>query len=190
MDFSRDGRRVLRAYANGRIEVWDVGSRASEPIAVLHNGGRGESRRSSIARGKYVVTGGDDGVARVWQVKPTRQLAVLRGHTDGVIRARFSPDGSQVATVSDDGSGRLWPSRPQAPIAPALAVRRQHGVQPELARNVLVVRRTGQCVGQRSLEHRRRARSCRCEVAAVPSVPDHRTVAMRPRGWLLAVEPG
>ena len=117
-DLSRDGSRVLRAYGNGRIEVWDVGSRARDPAPVLHNGAAVVSAQFDRT-GKYVVAGGDDGFARVWQVKPTRQLAVLRGHTDGVIRARFSPDGSQVATVSDDGSGRLWPSRPRprSPLA-------------------------------------------------------------------------
>ena len=141
VDFSRDGSRVLRAYESGRIEVWDVGSRASEPSAVLHNGAAVVSAQFDRT-GKYVVAGGDNGVARVWRVKPIRQLAVLRGHTDGVIRARFSPDGLHVATVSDDGSGRLWTSQPESPIAPGWQRAVSTAFSPN-SRAILVVRRRG-----------------------------------------------
>jgi WD40 repeat protein len=113
-DLSRDGRRVLRVGSNGVVEVWDAGSRDRTPIARLHNGGPVSSAQFDRT-GEYVVTGSDDGFARVWRVKPTRRVALLRGHTRGVRRARFSPDGTQVATVSDDGSARLWPSRPRTP---------------------------------------------------------------------------
>jgi WD40 repeat protein len=109
-DLSRDGRRVLRANRNGLVEVWSADSRARAPIARLPNGGPVSSAQFDRT-GKYVVTGSDDGSARVWRVKPARRIALLRGHTRGVRRARFSPDGTQVATVSDDGSARLWPAR-------------------------------------------------------------------------------
>jgi WD40 repeat protein len=33
---------------------------------------------------------------------------VLRGHTDSINRASFSPDGKQVITASDDGTARVW----------------------------------------------------------------------------------
>ena len=138
VDLSRDGRRVLRSYANGTVEVWDVSSQANDLIAVLDDGGPVSSAQFD-REGKYVVTGGDDGVARVWQVKPTKQLTVLRGHTLGVNRARLSPNGSQVATVSDDGSGRLWPARLQAPIAPRWQWADSTAFSPRSA-NVLVVR--------------------------------------------------
>lgn len=35
-------------------------------------------------------------------------LAVLKGHTDSVRSATFSPDGTHVITASDDGTTRLW----------------------------------------------------------------------------------
>ena len=141
VDFSRDGRRVLRAYESGRIEVWDVGSQAKEPIAALNNGAAVVSAQFDRS-GEYVVAGGDNGVARVWQVNPKRQLAVLRGHTDGVIRARFSPGALRIATVSDDGSGRLWPSRPRIPIDSGWQSAVSTAFSPN-SRHVLVVRRRG-----------------------------------------------
>jgi WD40 repeat protein len=38
----------------------------------------------------------------------SHRRAVLRGHTNSVVAARFSPDGKTVATASSDGSARLW----------------------------------------------------------------------------------
>ena len=67
-------------------------------------------------RGEFVVTGDDDGVARVWRVRGTRVLAVLSGHTAGIVRARFSPDALRVVTGSLDGSARVWPARAPTPL--------------------------------------------------------------------------
>jgi WD40 repeat protein len=35
-------------------------------------------------------------------------LRTLRGHTDGVNHAAFSPDGTRIVTASNDGTARLW----------------------------------------------------------------------------------
>ena len=43
-------------------------------------------------------------------------LFVLKGHTDGVKSAAFSPDGSRVLTVSDDKTARVWDSRTGRPL--------------------------------------------------------------------------
>lgn len=58
--------------------------------------------------GSMLLTAGDDGTARVWNVADGSSIA-LRGHDDDVYRARFSPDERMVATSSLDGSVRVWP---------------------------------------------------------------------------------
>jgi WD40 repeat protein len=138
-DLSQDGRRVLQvSETNGDVLVWDVRGARPRRIARLPNGGSVASAQFS-RDGKYVVTGGDDGFARIWQVKPTRLVALLHGHTRGVRRARFSPDGKQVATVSDDGSGRLWSARPNTPDRPAWQSAESTSFSPN-SRDVLVIR--------------------------------------------------
>lgn len=58
--------------------------------------------------GTMVVSGSEDGTAKVWELMTGECLATLHGHTKGVRAVSFSPDSKQVATGSFDGSARLW----------------------------------------------------------------------------------
>jgi WD40 repeat protein len=44
----------------------------------------------------------------VWDVATAKQVAVLRGHKDGVFSAAFSPDGSRIVTASYDNTAKIW----------------------------------------------------------------------------------
>jgi WD40 repeat protein len=54
-----------------------------------------------------VITGGDDGTARLWS-SSGQSLAVLRDSTQPVVAAAFSPDGHRFVTASKDGSARVY----------------------------------------------------------------------------------
>ena len=55
-------------------------------------------------------------------MRPTgRELAVLRGHEDGVQSAAFSPDGARIVTASWDKTARIWDVR-----YATMPVRRSH----------------------------------------------------------------
>jgi len=57
--------------------------------------------------GRKVLTGSDDGTARLWDTESGSELAILQCKSrlrDGA----FSPDGRRVVTASEDGTGRLW----------------------------------------------------------------------------------
>ena len=41
------------------------------------------------------------------------ERATLKGHTDNVLSASFSPDGRRVVIASDDDTARLWPGAGQ-----------------------------------------------------------------------------
>jgi len=57
--------------------------------------------------GKYVVSGSEDGTARVWEAQSGREVARM-SHDDGVNAVAFSPDGKYVVSGSGDGTVRLW----------------------------------------------------------------------------------
>ena len=58
--------------------------------------------------GKYLVTGSNDRVARIWDLVSGQALLDLKGHSDGLVDVTYSPDGSLVATASYDGTARLF----------------------------------------------------------------------------------
>ncbi|MCB9041820.1 MAG: caspase family protein [Lewinellaceae bacterium] len=61
-----------------------------------------------FGNGKYVLTGGGDGIATLWSTESGKQLQSFEGHLNGVSSVAFSPDGSQVLTGSWDGTAKLW----------------------------------------------------------------------------------
>jgi type II secretory pathway pseudopilin PulG len=41
-------------------------------------------------------------------ISAQREIAVLRGHKDGVLHVAFSPNGGQLVSASSDGTARVW----------------------------------------------------------------------------------
>ena len=58
--------------------------------------------------GRSVVTGCEDGTAKLWDVASGACRATLVGHHSNVTAAAFSPDGKMVVTGSGDVTAKLW----------------------------------------------------------------------------------
>ena len=58
--------------------------------------------------GKYVLTSGADGTARLWDVATGTEVRRFTGHTNMVRDVAFSPDGKYILTASHDTTARLW----------------------------------------------------------------------------------
>jgi WD40 repeat protein len=69
--------------------------------------------------GALAVTGADDGIGRIWDLRSGKSLAELRGHTtvqetdmlSGVTAVAMSPDGAFAATAGAEGDVRIWEPR-------------------------------------------------------------------------------
>jgi WD40 repeat protein len=105
--FSPDGRRIVTASGAGddTARVWDAES--GQQLAVLEHP-RTVREVAFSPNGRWVATANDDGVARVWDWRRAKTVAVLKGHEGRVREVAFSPDGARLATASDDGTARVW----------------------------------------------------------------------------------
>ena len=55
-----------------------------------------------------LVSGGCDGVAKLWSLDATEPVGELKGHAGRLSRVAFHPSGRYVGTTSFDTSWRLW----------------------------------------------------------------------------------
>ncbi|MEO6253083.1 MAG: caspase family protein [Ferruginibacter sp.] len=61
--------------------------------------------------GKYIVTGSDDLIAKVWDKISGRLLYSLYGHKENIRSVVFSPDGSRIITASINDRARIWDAK-------------------------------------------------------------------------------
>jgi len=71
--------------------------------------------------GKLVVSCGEDGTVRVWDLASRRQIHSYRGHTGWVFATAISADGEVVASGGDDGMIRLWRRHTGEPVGVLVA---------------------------------------------------------------------
>ena len=58
--------------------------------------------------GRYILTGGEDNTARLWDIQTGHEIRQFIGHTNAIGNVAFSPDGKYILTGSADHTVRLW----------------------------------------------------------------------------------
>jgi WD40 repeat protein len=58
--------------------------------------------------GKWLASGGEDGVVQLWEVSTAKPGPKLMDHKDWVVCLAFSPDGKQLGSGSVDGTIKVW----------------------------------------------------------------------------------
>jgi WD40 repeat protein len=96
--FASGGKRLVGADGEGS-RVWDLEG-GSTPLPGAAS--------AAAAAGDRAVTGGNDGVVRVWDLLSGRELAHLQGHAGVVSAAAFHPGGARIATAGVDRAIHVW----------------------------------------------------------------------------------
>jgi len=106
--------------AGGELFVWDAHSGEHHP-AWHPLRGRGNAGKSAFEghpgvvsaltwalSGELLVSGGNDGMLRWWEVHSGECVRALQAHQGTIQSLKVSPEGSRLASCGDDGAITLW----------------------------------------------------------------------------------
>jgi WD40 repeat protein len=115
-----DGRRIVTGGQDGWLMIWDgvSGRRLLERDAHTRPIMPGDVPDSPWSRrihsvgvtpdGRWAITGGEDGKAKLWDAVSGRQLLELDAHFARVQSVAVAPDGQRIVTGGWDKTARLW----------------------------------------------------------------------------------
>jgi Tol biopolymer transport system component len=106
LSFAPDGK-TLAAGGPKAVIFWDV-ENAKETLKI-EVPGRSTGSIVFSPDGKRLVSAGEDGLARLWDVGTATEIRSVK-HPAPCTASGFSPDGKLVATCSSEGTLKLWES--------------------------------------------------------------------------------
>ncbi|WP_189874851.1 TIR domain-containing protein [Streptomyces bluensis] len=124
--FDPDGTLLAAGDSAGVVRLWRIDAEADpvsggSPVAVPLSRQPSEHRGSvwvckfrpggdtpALDTGSLLVTGGNDGVVRIWDPATGQGRRILRGHGRRIGTVSFSADGSMLAAGGNDGVVGVW----------------------------------------------------------------------------------
>ncbi len=91
-----------------RSRLWRIEGDALHPLAAFNPKREPVSGVAFSPDGRWLATGQEGALIKLWALPSAQEVAVLSGHTRNVFALAFSPDSRTLATMCDDRTVRLW----------------------------------------------------------------------------------
>jgi WD40 repeat protein len=102
-------RKVVAAFQEGTLRVWDLGSGQEESaFGGAEEGARAPAALAVAANGRLALCGYEDGALRLWRPGSGRLLLALPGHGGRVNAVALLGGGARALSAGEDGTARLW----------------------------------------------------------------------------------
>jgi WD40 repeat protein len=107
--YSPDGKTLATCGGGGNgkaeIKLWDMST--FKNVFLVEDKGFVYSIAYS-SDGNLLVSGGNDGLVKLWDIKTRKEIASLKSSAQEVYCVVFSQDGKMVASGANDGSITIW----------------------------------------------------------------------------------
>lgn len=103
--WSKDGRYLLTMNAGKKAAVYKV---EGNEVRVWSTSPKDWSAFTLSGEGRYVISGGEDGLLHVLSVESGKEVARWKAHDSAVTAMTFSPDGKLLVSGARDGTLRVW----------------------------------------------------------------------------------
>ena len=113
--WSPNGMRIASCSYDTTVQVWDA---ASGNTLLTYRGHSGpvwsvayspDGKRIASAGGEINLNqGSHDHTVRVWDATTQQLIFTYNGHSDAVLKMKWSPDGTRIASASYDNSVQVW----------------------------------------------------------------------------------
>ena len=102
--------KVVTAGQERKLNIWDL--RQTQPLVCVEAGPDASSDEIySLAvsyDGRYVATGGEKMILRIWELPSLRIVAEEHRHSGHIVRIAWSFDNKQVISVGKDNCSLIW----------------------------------------------------------------------------------
>jgi WD40 repeat protein len=104
--FTPDGKQIISAGRDGRLLIWDVGSKT----AVVELLGKGDQLRSAVLTldGKFVAAGNEKGIVSVFDLESHKLIQTINADSDSILAVAFDSKGKMLITGGKDKQVKVW----------------------------------------------------------------------------------
>ncbi|CCI49066.1 unnamed protein product [Albugo candida] len=102
-----DESQLLTCGSDRRVTYYDAFD--GEAIRILEDASDDDMLAMDIENsGAIFVTGGRDGILKIWHYDNGETIAVGKGHSEAINAAKISPDRKEIITVGSEGAIFIW----------------------------------------------------------------------------------